>query len=278
MKINIFEYEDFRKFLKDLYEERKRVQPSFSFRFFAREAGFASPNFLKLVMDGKRGISQQSITKFVKGLKLNQQEAEFFSNLVGFNLAKSSEEKSRSFEQMAKSRRYRKFKHLEKEQFEYLSHWYYAAVRELVTLKDFQEDPAWIANKLVPSIRPRQAAAALKLLLRLKLLERGENGELRQVDRVVSSGAEVKSVAAKSFHREMLHEAAEALDRFRASERDISAVMLAIPEGKIAELKAKVAQFRKELLASMEKEGEKADQLMELNIQLFPLTKGGDSK
>src|SRR5438045_8662218 len=97
-KPNLFEYEDYRKYLKDLYDFQKKNRRSFSFRFFSHHAGFTSPNYLKLVMDGARNLTEESIQKFANGFKLNQQETDFFKNLVFFTQAKTSEEKSRYYE------------------------------------------------------------------------------------------------------------------------------------------------------------------------------------
>ena len=47
----IVEYQDYRCYMQDYYDERKRVS-SFSWREFARAAGFTSPTYLKLVCGG----------------------------------------------------------------------------------------------------------------------------------------------------------------------------------------------------------------------------------
>ena len=47
-KINIFNYLDYRRFLKDLYQWHKKHTPEFSYRYFANKAGIAT-GFLKNV-------------------------------------------------------------------------------------------------------------------------------------------------------------------------------------------------------------------------------------
>ncbi len=49
---SIFTYTDYRAFLHDAYTHAKATNPAFSYRYFAKKAGFSSPNFLKLVIDG----------------------------------------------------------------------------------------------------------------------------------------------------------------------------------------------------------------------------------
>jgi uncharacterized protein (TIGR02147 family) len=274
MKPNLFTYDDYRIYLKDSYRFLKETRKAFSFRYFSREAGFASSNFLQLVMSGKRNLSPHSIPKFAKALKLNQQETEFFENLVMFNQASTSAEKSRHYQKMIHSRRYREINQLAPSQFEYFSHWYYAAVRELVELPGFQEDSHWIAGQVSPAITKAQAQKALRLLQRLNMLKRGSDGKLEQVDRTITSGPEVRSVAVKNFHREALALASDALDHVPPAERDVSGAMFSVPEARIVEIKEKIQHFRKALLASVAGYPEPADRVYQLNLQLFPVTKG----
>src|SRR5262245_43932443 len=116
---NLFLYENYRAFLKDLYCYLKETQKGFSHRYFSKKAGFTSPNMLQLVIEGKRNVTSKTIGKFIRGLKLNQQEAEFFTALVDFNQVSSAEEKSEAFAKMTKSRKFREIHELSKEIFRF---------------------------------------------------------------------------------------------------------------------------------------------------------------
>ncbi len=271
-KPNLFEYNDYRAYLRAMYSFLKSTRRTFSFRFFAREAGFSSPNFLKLVMDGKRNLTVESLRRFSKALKHNRQEAEFFESLVFFNQTTSQEEQNRLYERLSKSRRYRAVKPLERDQFRFYSRWYYSAIRELVTLKGFQENPEWISKILGGRLQAHRVEKAIDLLLKLKLLRRNSRGRLEQVDSTITSGVEVRSLAVANFHREMLAEAAHAMERIPSEERDLSAVTLGVPASKMKELKERIAHFRKDLLATIVSDAESSDRVYQLNIQLFPLT------
>ncbi len=45
----------------------------FSYRVFSRLAGFKSSNIFKLVMDGDRNLTEESLKKFILGLSLTGQ-------------------------------------------------------------------------------------------------------------------------------------------------------------------------------------------------------------
>ncbi len=56
----VIEYNNFREFLRDSYQERK-FRTGFTWRDFAKAAGYSSPVFLKLVCDGKANLSEVGI-------------------------------------------------------------------------------------------------------------------------------------------------------------------------------------------------------------------------
>ena len=53
---NVFEYTDYRKFLKDYYEDNKGKKPYFSYRYLSKKAGINASAFFKYVIEGKRGL------------------------------------------------------------------------------------------------------------------------------------------------------------------------------------------------------------------------------
>ena len=57
----IVEYDDFRKYMRDFYEDRKRCS-AFSWREFSKKAGFSSPSYMKVVCDGKSKLSRKLLT------------------------------------------------------------------------------------------------------------------------------------------------------------------------------------------------------------------------
>ena len=102
--ISIYDYLDYRRFLRDAFEEKKNTLQGFSYRTFSRSAGIVSPSFLKLVMDGKRNLTPSSIRKFARGFRLKPDEAEYFENLVLYNQAADEEEGEHYFAKLSRER------------------------------------------------------------------------------------------------------------------------------------------------------------------------------
>ena len=168
-KISIFTYEDFRKFLEDKFNELKAEKPVYSYRYFSKKAGFASPNFLKLVILGERNLTKESIQKFSNALGLNQKEYEYFENLVFLNQSKTMQEKRFYFENLSKNKKFLLIKKLEKLQYDYYSIWYVPVIREMIELTSFINDDHWIAENIKPTIKPSEVRKAIKILKDLKI-------------------------------------------------------------------------------------------------------------
>jgi uncharacterized protein (TIGR02147 family) len=273
---DIFTYLDYRAFLNDAFKALKAARRGFSHRAFARIAGFSSSNFILLVMQGKRNLSGEAIQKVAKALKLKKAEAEFFENLVRFNQATSDAERNFYYSRIASNRHYAQAKPLEKGQFDYYSTWYIPAIREMVLLDDFEEDPAWIAAQLQPPITPREAESALKLLIDLGLLIREKSGRLIQQDRHIASGDEVSSLAMTNFQREMIERAAASIDATPADLREIGSITFAVSKDKLGQAKKMIREFRSRLAGFLSEESN-ADAVYQFNIQLFNLSKGEEN-
>lgn len=268
----VYEFLDYRAFMRDHFAASKASMPQYSFRYLARKAGFTSSNFLKLVMDGDRNLGPQAVEKVAKAMKLDSHETEFFAQLVALNQAQTVAERNRAFEVVAANRRFRAARKLDGPLFEYLTRWYYPAIRELAARADFVDDPAWVAAQIQPPIDVRQAKAALETLLKLGLLVRTAAG-VERGDASLTTGHEVRSVVIPAYHLQMIEQAAKAVERVPPEQRDVSALTVCIKESSLADLKAKIHRFREEMLHRCDSE-EEPERVYQLCIQLFPLSKG----
>ncbi len=267
----IFSYLDYRSFLKDNIEYKKNENKKFSYRYFSNKGGFSSTNFLSLVVKGKRNLTNESIAKIARAFTFKKQEREFFENLVYMNQASNHDEKNYYYQKMMSLKPFSKINKLNKASYEYFSKWYYPVVREIVMFGDRKYTPEQVAGLLNPKITPKQAEKALKLLLKLELIQKDSAGRWRKSDNIVSTGPEVKSLVIANFHKEMMKIAAESIERYPAGKRDISGLVLSINSKTIEEIKRKIDKFRNEL-AELELKDKNTNQIVYINIHAFPLT------
>ena len=267
--IDVFRHHDYRRFLAAYYEAKK---PSgFSYRAFARAAGLGAPNYLQLVINGRRNLTPSMARRFAETCGLGKDAASYFVALVAFNQATSAEERNTRYRELTAFRRYRRAQKLELAEAAYHSTWYLPAIRELVLSPAFREDPTWIAASLRPPIKATEAQHALDTLLELGLLQRGPSGKLEQKARVVSTGPQTTGMHITNYHAEMMQRATVAMTTVPAAERDISSLTLCLGPGGLAELKARIQALRRELLELSERELDPT-QVVQLNFQLFPLS------
>ena len=269
---DVLQYTNYRVFLHDYYAFKKATSPAFSLRYFASKAGLSSHAHLKLVMDGKRNITKNTVVKIIQGLDLTDERAVYFENLVFFNQATTDKEKSFYYGKLVKSTPGSRLRKLEQAQFRIFTEWYHSVIRELVELRGFNPAPEWISRRLGGLVTPAQAAESLKLLASLGLISKTANS-YRQQQSLITTEDEVKDMLVRQYHRQMLDLAKESMEGVSADRRDISAVTFSIQRKDFPALKKHLQLMRKELL-DFSSEAGNGDDVVQVNIQLFPLTRG----
>lgn len=269
---NLFNYFDYREYLHDYYLFHKRKNSAYSYRLFARKAKLGSPNYLKLVVDGKRRITDRTIYQFARGLGLSRDEEKYFRELVMYQEVSDPDSKDLHLRSLLKyQEKQRTPVLLSADKIKFLLDWHHAIIRELVVTKDFKEDPAWIAKRLGSKITESQARESIELLLRLQILERDAQGRLQQKEPLLTSSDEVPAHVIRSLHRTYLRKATNCIFSVPVERRELSGVVVSIPNQKIKEVKEELKEFRKKLNRKygLEKEG---DDVYFIGLYLFPFT------
>ena len=271
----IYGYTDYRQYLKDFYDFKKDGGHGYSYRAFSKAAGFTSPNILKLVIDGKRNISSESVNKFLQALSLTGNMAEYFKTLVKLNQSKSDDEKVALFETLNKLTPEAKRRQLNQESLQYVSHWLYPVIREMVALDEFRDDPYWISRRINSKASVSEISNALQFLIKEGFIQKQPDGKYAAKDNMVLSNDEVKSLAIRKYHKQMLDQAKDALEHLPMDAREFGALTFALPEAALAELKYKIKQFRSELhtWAMQTAEDTEGEVITQVNIQMYPHTK-----
>jgi uncharacterized protein (TIGR02147 family) len=131
--ISIFDYTDYRLFLRDYYTEQKMLNPSFSYQALADRAGLKSKTYLHKVITGKKNLAKSSVLKVAKAIKLKYRETEYLNALVDFNNAKTIREKEYYFTKVKELSPAVQGQLVLKSQLIF-SKWYFVAISELVTM------------------------------------------------------------------------------------------------------------------------------------------------
>lgn len=244
---SIYQYIDYREFLKDSYAEKKESK-GMTLRDFAIAAGFNAHSFLTNVIKGKRALTLESADKMARGLGLTPAERDYLGLLVRFEAAKSIAEKNEIFDRMRAYLPKDITHRISPELFDVLREPHIFTIREMVALPNFREDPDWIAKKLNPPVPSRQVKTALTLLLQTGLLKRDTNNKLVQASPDLTTGPEIRSLAVCLYHKRILELAATSIDQTPAHLRDLSSMTLNLSKSEFEFIKKRTAEFRAEIL------------------------------
>lgn len=264
----ITEYQDYRQFMRDFYEERKKT--AFTWREFSKTAGFSSPSYLKLVCDGKSSLSRVGVPCVAAAMDLSGFEYDYFVQLVEFGNAKDDEKKKAIFAEMDRIAKEHKTRVLEADTFNYYENAINSIVRELAPLMPGAL-PGEIAKKIKHDFSAQQVRDSLTLLKKSGLLKETKENTYEQTDKSITGSSEAIPLALRSMNRQMIDMARESLDKVDSSERNISGVTMGVNADTYAQIAKEVDACRQKII-SIANKCQDIDRVYRLNLQLFPLT------
>lgn len=270
-KPSVFEYEDYRQFLNDLYVYYKNTTTYFSYRYFSQRAGFKSPNFLKLVIDGQRNLTEKSVDQVAMAFRFSKAEGEYFKHLVMFCQSRNKKQKTDCARLLSKAKTSFKTHSLKQAQMKYYSHWYYIPLRELIGTSSFCENLTWICEQFLGEVSEKQISEAIEDLLILKLVERNDLGHLRLTHQHIATPGEVMSSLVVGYHLEMIERGGEAIASYSPEHREVSGTCIPCSEESVGKIKSLIQDFRKEVVALTDSQLQ-SDRVYQLNFQFFPMT------
>lgn len=267
---SIVEYQDYHAFLSDYYEERKRTS-AFSWREFAKIAGFVSPSYLKDVCCGKTNLSKVTMGRVAAAVGLSGYEVIYFEAMVQFGNAKTDDVRKKFLEQMHSIALDHKVRIVDMDAFEYYDSWKNSVVRELAPIMPGAM-PGEIAKMCTQEISALEVRKSLAFLERAGFLKQvGENVYV-QTEKSVEGSREGLPLALRSMHREMGRLAIDSVDRFEPNERNITGVTMGVDREAYERIVHELDECRKKITAIAE-ECNNIKQVYRLNLQLFPLSK-----
>ena len=270
----IFEYLDYREFLKDYYNAKKEANPAFSLRVFSDKIGFKAKDFISRVMNGDKNLSSQSIPKVASGLRLGKHETEFFIALVKFNQAETTEGRNEAFGEMQavlKVVRFAEKQHLlGHAQYMVYSDWKHLTIRSLIGMFGFDGDYEALAKRVHPRITAEEAKKSVKLLEDCQLIKKEKDGNYTLTESAITTGDRTSRLALRGYHQQCLKLAADSIDRDPPGTRHISGLTLGISQEGYERIVERINAFRKEI-ALIAEEDESADKVFQLQFALFPV-------
>ena len=265
----IIDYIDFRQYMLDYYEDRKR-RSAFSWREFSKITGFSSSSYMKVVCDGKSKLSRLGVERVADAMGLTGFEKEYFRAMVKYGQAESEDAKKSAYESMLAIAKDHKVRVLQGDLFEFYDSWRNPVIRELAPLMP-GATPGEIAKKCYPEISAAEVRQSLDFLSRTGLLKKSIDGQLEQAETSVIGTPDATRLALRGMHRQMSTLATPAID-LPKEERNFSGVTMGISKDTYERIVKELDECRRKVIA-IASEDKNIDQVYRLNLQLFPLTR-----
>lgn len=265
----IVEYTDYRKFIQDYYDERKRCS-AFSWHAFAQKAGFSSDVYLKYVCEGKKNLSVGSAGSVANAMGLVGFEYDYFVLMVSYAHAKNDTAKRAAFEERCALANAHKVRVLGDEEFNYFKSWKNSVIRELAPHMPGAK-PLEIAHACKPKISAAEVSETLDFLVKAKLLKKDKSGNYQQTDKAIKMApVEAVPLAARDLQRQMGEFALKSID-LPIAERVMSGYTLGLTRRAYERIKKEMEDFWRRVVAIATEENE-TDCVYRLNMQLFPMS------
>lgn len=266
---NIYEYNNFRKYLKDYQKVKKATDKRFTKSNVCKLLGLPNTrSYFNDILRGKR-ISSIFVDRFISLLELKTDEAQFFRILVKFNQAENTNERELYFEQLISLNKTPN-KVLSKELFKYYSNWYNSAIRAILNYYKFSGDYKKLAKMVFPPISVTQAKESVSLMERLKLIEKDNKGYYHLTNNSISAPEYIRNDLIKQYQIKCLDLAKNSIIKNDSQPQTIATNTISISKAGYKRLEKKIHKFRSEVRSLVHKDENCAERVYQINIQLFP--------
>ena len=258
-------YLDYRLYLADFYrfkrfQTKKDLRP-YSYAMFSAAANIKSPNYLKMIIEGKRNLGDDMIPKFARAMGMNKAQGEEFAKLVNFTQSTDPGTRNMFLKELNEYRVENKLKSGEIDQ------------------KTWDKVPNWLTwilfamkNQENVEFTPEKTHELLRGKAKLSEIETALAGMAENGGATINEDIPVALI--RKLQTELIYLGLESLFRDTATEREFGTATLSLTKSEFEELRFQLRKFRKDVQKNigMKRESSKGERVFQLNLQLFPVT------
>ncbi|MES3038666.1 MAG: TIGR02147 family protein [Bdellovibrionota bacterium] len=273
------DYLDYRKYLADFYAFKKQqtsrdLRP-YNYQMFSAAADIRSPNYLKMIIEGKRNLSDDMVLKFGRALGLTKDQTEEFGILVMMNQTTDPAERSILLKNLVDHRVQQKIKSgaIDQKTWEKIPNWISWIIYAMADQKGISGDIQQIRSLLRNNASTDEIKDALDRLVLAGELEVTDEG-LKKTHSLMDAAEDIPVDLVRKLQAQLMYLGLESLYKDTPTEREFGTLTMSLTHSEFEELKFKLRQMRKSIhkdnsIARMKASGER---IYQLNIQLFPVT------
>lgn len=267
-----YAYNDFRRYLADWHSTRQARDPEFSKSEVSRQLGLPrTRSYFTDVLGGKR-VSGTFLDRFVLVLGLNKDEARYFRVLVRFNQSETPEDRELAFDQLVALNKTPRH-NLDLQHYLYYRYWWHGAIRALLGIQDYGDEPERIGKDLTPAITPGEAKAALDLLTELGLIERNTHGFLKPTTRHLATPEASRDELVRQLQIQQLELAQRSLLSAPSPDRRTFTNTLSVSETGWEMILNRIERFREEIRSIVHRDPDPAHRVAQFTLSFIPLSR-----
>lgn len=247
---DLLHFTDYRAFLLGYAAIKKQHRSKWTLGAWSRQLGLKSTASLTKILNGDRQPGPGTTEKFIQYFKFDGHKSEYFRNLIELGKLQDKPQvkalllERLGFENPGKKRL------LTEAEYAKISRWYAYAIREMVQLPLFRENPVWIASKFFSPVAENEIKETVDILLRLGLLTRGRNRKLMLADSLVASSSDIPSQALQQHHLETLEQTKHLFPKLDVSEREITNTTFLMKSSDVSAAKVSIRSLKGNLSIS----------------------------
>lgn len=276
----VSDYMDYRQFLKDFYaykkhQSRTQIRP-YNYQVFSAAANIKSPNYLKMIIEGRRNLSDDMILKFAKALSLDKTQTEDFRLLVNFTQSPDPAERNVFLKQLSEYRVGQKLKsgEIDKKTWDKIPNWVAWIIYAMVDQQGVKFDTKSIRTLLRAKATEDEIELAIQSLIASgEIVKDPETGELKKAFNL-EQPEEIPVALVRKLQAQLMYLGLESLYQDSPTEREFGTLTLSLNKEEFEEIRFKLRQMRKALHKdnAIARSSKKGDRVYQLNLQLFPVT------
>ena len=264
---NITDYNNYRDYLKDYYLYRKKEDINFTYKKFAQDAGIKSANFLKLVIDDKKNLTNSGILQFAHALQLSDAETCLFEVLIHKNQSKTNREEiyyTKKLNELKKKNK--KLPTRVSRKFALFNHQKWPAILSYLSIKKNRLDSEFISRKF--EISNKNLDIFLKWLSKEKILTLNNDGTYTIKEEHYIFREKISNVKLKNYLNEQLQLSLSNFDRFYETKAKFYSHTMKIAENKVEELQSDIKEFISKIENKYDNK-KNCNEVIQINIQNF---------
>lgn len=256
---NIYDFQDYRDFLKAWFDYKKSSSDYWSYGLWARKLGLKTTSALTMVIKKDRHAGPKMVEKFISYFELSPDSEKYFKELVRLNKISKDDPKllvmltgNKGSEQSTKG--------------DLVFQWLAYTIREMTHLPDFKPEWDYILSRLRPKIEISKVQELLEKLVQKEIL----TNDYKVTNKVIAPEGAINPEEVESYHNSIMELSKEALP-ISPKERIFTSSTISIAKKDTEKAQKLIRDFQVEFGKLME--SKPGDEVYLLNMQFFPLTK-----